>query len=78
MLKSASLATVAPVFQKLSVATAIGLAVAIPPPHAATIFHREIIPDRYLACKLRGFFLNRVQREINAQRPVQRTGATEL
>ena len=42
----------------------------------------ELPPGRQkvdtLLVNFAGVFLNRVQRELNAHRPVQRTGATEM
>ena len=78
MLKSASLATVAPGISEALVATAIGLAVAIPATCGYNLFIGKLSQIDTLLVNFAGFFLNRVQREINAQRPVQRTGATEL
>lgn len=76
--KSASLATVAPGISEALVATAIGLAVAIPATVGYNTFMGKLSQIDTLLVNFAGFFLNRVQREINAHRPVQRTGATEL
>ena len=78
MLKSASLATVAPGISEALVATAIGLAVAVPATIGFNIFMGKLSQVDTLLVNFAGVFLNRVQREINAHRPVQRTGATEM
>lgn len=78
LLKSASLATVAPGISEALVATAIGLAVAVPATVGFNIFMGKLSQVDTLLVNFAGFFLNRVQREINAHRPVQRAGATEL
>lgn len=76
--KSASLATVAPGISEALIATAIGLAVAIPATVGYNMFLGKLAQLDTLLVNFAGFFLNRVQREMNAHRPVQRTGATEL
>lgn len=76
--KSASLATVAPGISEALVATAIGLAVAIPATVGYNMFTGKLAQLDTLLVNFAGFFLNRVQREINAHRPAQRSGATEL
>lgn len=76
--KSASLATVAPGISEALVATAIGLVVAIPATVGYNMFMGKISQLDTLLINFAGFFLNRVQRELNAHRPAQRTGATEL
>ena len=78
MLKTASLATVAPGISEALVATAIGLGVAVPATVGFNIFTGKLSQIDTLLVNFAGFFLNRVQRELNAQRPAQRTGATEL
>ena len=78
MLKSASLATVAPGISEALVATAIGLAVAVPATIGFNIFMGKLSQVDTLLVNFAGVFLNRVHREINAHRPVQRTGATEM
>ena len=78
MLQSVSLATVAPGISEALVATAIGLAVAVPATVGFNLFMGKLSQVDTLLVNFAGFFLNRVQRELNAQRPVQRTGATEL
>lgn len=78
LLKSASLATVAPGISEALVVTAIGLAVAVPATVGFNIFMGKLSQVDTLLVNFAGFFLNRVQREINAHRPVQRAGATEL
>lgn len=76
--KSASLATVAPGISEALVATALGLAVAVPATVGYNLFMGRLSQVDTLLGNFAGFFLNRVQRELNAHRPVQRTGATEL
>ncbi len=76
--KSASLATVAPGISEALVATAIGLAVAVPATIGFNLFMGKLSQVDTLLVNFTGYFLNRVQREINAHRPVQRAGATEL
>ncbi len=78
MLKSASLATVAPGISEALVATALGLAVAVPATVGYNLFIGKLEQVDTLLVNFAGFFLNRVQREINAQRPNTRPGATEL
>lgn len=78
MLKSASLATVAPGISEALVATAIGLGVAVPATIGFNIFMGKLSQVDTQLVNFAGFFLNRVQREINAHRPVQRTGTTEM
>ncbi len=69
LLKSASLATVAPGISEALVATAIGLAVAVPATVGYNIFLGKLeVVDTKLA-NFAGIFLNRVQRELNASRP---------
>ena len=76
--KSASLATVAPGISEALVATAIGLAVAIPATVGYNLFLGVLSQVDTLMLNFTGYFLNRIQRELNAHRPAQRTGATEL
>lgn len=76
--KSASLATVAPGISEALVATAIGLAVAVPATVGYNLFIGKLSQVDTLLVNFAGYFLNRVQRELNAHRPIQRTGATEL
>ena len=78
MLKSASLATVAPGISEALVATAIGLGVAVPATIGFNIFMGKLSQVDTLLVNFAGVFLNRVLRELNAHRPVQRTGATEM
>ena len=78
MLKTASLATVAPGISEALVATAIGLLVAVPATIGYNIFMGKIGEIDTLLVNFAGLFLNRVQRELNAHRPVTRTGATEM
>lgn len=76
--KSASLATVAPGISEALVATAIGLVVAIPATVGYNMFMGRISQLDTLLINFAGFFLNRVQRELNAHRTTQKAGATEL
>lgn len=76
--KSASLATVAPGISEALVATAIGLAVAVPATIGYNLFMGKLSQIDTLLTSFTSFFLNRVQREMNAHRPAQRSGATEL
>lgn len=76
--KSASLATVAPGISEALVATAIGLAVAIPATVGYNIFLGKLANIDTQLVNFAGIFLNRVQRELNAQRPVQRLGNSEV
>ncbi|GFH62982.1 MAG: Tol-Pal system inner membrane component TolQ [Candidatus Desulfovibrio kirbyi] len=78
MLKSVSLATVAPGISEALVATAIGLGVAVPATVGFNVFMGKLSEMDTLLVNFASVFLNRVQRELNAHRPVQRTGATEL
>lgn len=78
LLKSASLATVAPGISEALVATAIGLAVAVPATVGFNVFMGKLSQVDTLLVNFAGVFLNRVQRELNAHRPVQRLGNTEL
>ncbi len=72
MLKSASLATVAPGISEALVATAIGLAVAIPATVGYNIFLGRLTALDTMLTNFAGVFLNRVQRELNAHRPAAR------
>lgn len=78
LLKSASLATVAPGISEALIATAIGLAVAVPATIGFNVFMGKLSQVDTLLVNFAGVFLNRVQREINAHRPVQRMGNTEI
>lgn len=78
LLKSASLATVAPGISEALIATAIGLSVAIPATVGFNLFMGKLSQIDTLLVNFAGYFLNRVQRELNAHRPVQKLGATEL
>lgn len=64
--KSASLATVAPGISEALVATAIGLAVAVPATVGFNIFLGKLARIDTLLVNFASVFLNRVQREINA------------
>ena len=77
MLKSASLATVAPGISEALVATAIGLAVAVPATIGFNIFMGKLSQVDTLLVNFAGVFLNRVQRELNAHRAVSRSGQAE-
>ena len=78
MSKSASLATVAPGISEALVATAIGLAVAVPATIGFNFFLGRLAQIDTLLVNFAGIFLNRVQRELNAHRKVSKTGATEF
>lgn len=67
MMKSASLATVAPGISEALIATAIGLAVAIPATIGYNLFLGKLGGIETLLVNFAGAFLNRVQREINVQ-----------
>ncbi len=69
LLKSASLATVAPGISEALVATAIGLAVAVPATIGYNIFLGKLTEVETKLTNFAGVFLNRVQRELNANRP---------
>ena len=51
---------------------------AVPATVGFNIFMGKLSQVDTLLVNFAGFFLNRVQRELNAHRPVQRAGATEL
>lgn len=76
--KSASLATVAPGISEALVATAIGLAVAVPATIGYNLFMGRLAQIDTLLVNFAGYFLNRVQREIDARRPAKAQGAKEL
>lgn len=78
LLKSASLATVAPGISEALIATAVGLAVAVPATVGFNVFMGKLSQVDTLLVNFAGVFLNRVQRELNAHRPAQRLGNTEL
>ena len=78
MQKSASLATVAPGISEALIATAMGLAVAIPATVGYNVFLGRLSQVDTRLVNFAGVFLNRVQRELNAQRPVKRSGSTEM
>ncbi len=73
MMKSASLATVAPGISEALVATAIGLAVAIPATIAYNLFLGRLGGIETRLVNFAGAFLNRVQREVNTQQPARAT-----
>lgn len=72
MMKSASLATVAPGLSEALIATAMGLLVAIPATIAYNTFLGRLDQLESRLVNFAGMFLNRVQREINAHRPMNR------
>ena len=73
--KSVSLATVAPGISEALLATAIGLAVAIPATVGYNAFQGRLGMVDTLLANFASSFLNRVQRELNAFKP-QRSGGT--
>lgn len=77
MMKSASLATVAPGISEALIATAIGLAVAIPATVGYNVFLGMLGSLEVQLINFAGVFLNRVQRELNAHRGSPRMGQTE-
>ncbi len=77
MSKSASLATVAPGISEALVATAIGLAVAVPATIGFNFFLGRLAQIDTLLVNFAGIFLNRIQRELNAHRKVNATGSME-
>jgi biopolymer transport protein TolQ len=76
-LKSASLAIVAPGISEALVATAIGLGVAVPATIGYNMFLGKLNEVETQLVNFAGVFLNSVQRELNAHRPIQRSGHTE-
>ena len=76
-MKSASLATVAPGISEALIATAMGLLVAIPATIGYNTFHGSLGVLETRLVNFAGMFLNRVQRELNAHRPVSRSGQAE-
>ena len=68
-MKSASLATVAPGISEALIATAVGLAVAVPATIAYNMFLGKLDSIETRLINFAGVFLNRVQREVNAHRP---------
>jgi biopolymer transport protein TolQ len=77
MLKSASLATVAPGISEALIATSVGLAVAVPATIGFNIFVGRLSQVDTLLVNFASTFLNRVQRELNAHRPVSRASSVE-
>ncbi len=77
-MKTAALAAVAPGISEALVATAIGLAVAIPATMAYNFFQGRLTSIEAELVNFAGVFLNRVQRELphmdETQQRVQRTG----
>ncbi len=67
-MKSASLATVAPGISEALIATAVGLAVAVPATIAYNLFLGKLDSIETRLINFAGVFLNRVQREVNAHR----------
>ena len=68
LMKSASLATVAPGISEALIATAVGLGVAVPATIAYNIFLGKLDSIETRLINFAGVFLNRVQREVNAHR----------
>lgn len=75
-MKSASLATVAPGISEALIATAVGLVVAIPATVGYNTFLGRLGAIEIQLVNFASMFLNRVQRELNAHRPVTRTSNT--
>ena len=73
-MKSAALAAVAPGISEALVATAIGLAVAIPAAIGYNMFLGKLQDIEVQLNSFSGVFLNRVQRELHTQRPKRTTG----
>lgn len=67
-MKSASLATVAPGISEALIATAIGLAVAVPATIAYNMFLSKLESIETRLINFAGIFLNRVQREVSVRR----------
>ena len=63
--------------QKNFDATAMGLLVAIPATIGYNTFHGSLGVLETRLVNFAGMFLNRVQRELNAHRPVSRSGQAE-
>lgn len=78
LLKTASLATVAPGISEALIATAIGLGVAVPATIGYNIFVGKLSQIDTLLVNFAGFFLNRVQRELNAHRPLKQANSAEM
>lgn len=68
-MKSASLATVAPGISEALIATAVGLVVAIPATVGYNTFQGRLAALETTLVNYAGMFLNRVQRELNSNRP---------
>ncbi len=68
LMKSASLATVAPGISEALIATALGLGVAIPAAISFNLFLSKITKIENLLIDFAGTFLNRVQRELHGQK----------
>jgi biopolymer transport protein TolQ len=67
-MKSASLATVAPGISEALIATAVGLAVAVPATIAYNMFLGKLESIETRLINFAGVFLNRVHREVNIHR----------
>jgi biopolymer transport protein TolQ len=67
-MKSASLATVAPGISEALIATAVGLAVAVPATIAYNMFLGKLESIETRLINFAGVFLNRVQREVSTHR----------
>lgn len=74
-MKSASLAVVAPGISEALIATAVGLFVAIPATVGYNMFLGKLSEIESELVNFAGVFLNRVQREVNAARPVSKPQA---
>ncbi len=68
VMRSASLATVAPGISEALIATALGLGVAIPASMAYNLFLSKITTIETLLIDFAGTFLNRVQRELHSHK----------
>lgn len=74
LMKTASLAAVAPGISEALVATAIGLGVAIPATVGYNLFLGMLNSIEVQLVNFAGVFLNRVQRELHAATPVRGNG----
>ena len=77
LMKSAALATVAPGISEALIATALGLAVAIPAAIAYNLFLSKIIQIENLLIDFAGTFLNRVQRELHNQSGIRSSASSK-
>lgn len=76
IMRSASLATVAPGISEALIATALGLGVAIPAAIAYNLFLSKIIHIESLLIDFAGTFLNKVQRELHSQKGARPASTT--